>query len=445
MSGPEARDLVVVGAGPAGLAASGAAAERGLTVRLIDEQPAAGGQIWRGGGPRAALAAAGAPGVAHAAGAAVLEASLEDGVEVAWLGLEGVRETRARALVIATGATERPVLFPGATLPGVMGAGGVQAAMKGAGLVPYGPGVVLAGQGPLLLLVLAQILARGGSVDAVLDLAPRGALRAALPAFPQAAASDAGTLARGAWLLARSRRAAWHRGVRKLRAEGDERVEAVAFEAEGRAVRLPCRLLAVHDGVIPATQLPRLLDLPHDWHEAQAAFAPRRDGHGRAGEAVWVAGDGAGIAGAEAAALSGRLAGLDVAHALGRPAEGRAALRRRIARRAPARAFLDRAFRPLPVLAMADEDTVLCRCEAVTVGEVRAAVASGAIGPNRVKTHTRCGMGACQGRLCANPLTRLVAAETGRPEAELGALRVRPPLKPVTIADYLGTEPGAAA
>ena len=445
MTGAEERDAVVVGAGPAGLAAAGALAKHGLSVRLIDEQPAAGGQIWRGGGPAAALAAARAPGVDHAAGSAVIDAEAGGPVEVAWLGPEGVRETRARALVIATGAAERPVLFPGATLPGVMGAGAVQAAMKGAGLVPHGPGVVLAGQGPLLLLVLAQIRRMGGSVDAVLDLAPQGVWRRAAPLLPAAGLADAPTLLRGLGLLAGAGRAARHHGVTRLRALGCDAVEEVAFEARGRERRLPCRLLAVHDGVIPATQLPRLLGLPHEWREDQAAFAPRRDANGRAGEAVWIAGDSAGIAGWQAAALSGRLAGLDAAAALGRPVRGRGGLRPRIRSRAPARAFIDAAFPPLPVAAHAHDATVICRCEAVTVGEVRRAVAAGATGPNRVKTFTRCGMGACQGRGCANPLTRLLAAETGRPEAELGALRIRPPLKPVTIADWLGLDPGEAA
>jgi NADPH-dependent 2,4-dienoyl-CoA reductase/sulfur reductase-like enzyme len=445
----EERDAVVVGAGPAGLAAAGALAGRSLSVRLIDEQPAAGGQIWRGGGPSRALAAASAAGVDHAPGATVIDADAGDAVEVAWLGAGGVRETRARALVIATGAMERPVLFPGATLPGVMGVGAVQAALKGAGLVPGGPGVVLAGQGPLLLLALAQVLRAGGSVDAVLDLAPPGALRRAAPLLPRAAISDPVALARGAALLAGGRRVARHRGVGGLRALGEERVEAVAFEAGGVRHELPCRLLAVHDGVIPNVQLARLLGLPHGWRAGQGAFAPRLDPNGRAADAVWVAGDGGGIAGAEAAGLSGRLARLDAARALGRGAPmrgGEGGLRRRIAGGRPARRFLDGLFAPLPVLAHAGDDTLVCRCEAVTLGEIRAAMASGATGPNRVKTFTRCGMGACQGRQCSNPLTRILAAGTGADPDALGALRIRPPLVPVTIADFLGSDhPKAAA
>ena len=453
MTGAEAVDVVVVGAGPAGLAAADATSARGLSVRLIDEQPAPGGQVWRGAeSARRAHGILARPGVRHAAGATIVDAGAPGGaVRVAWLGSHadgrGLRETAARALVIATGATERPVLFPGATLPGVMGVGAVQAALKQSGIVPGGPGVVLAGQGPLLLLALAQVLGAGGSVDAVLDLAPPGASRGAARLLPAALVSDAPLLARGAWLLARARarRTRWHRGIERLHALGDECVEEVAFRERGRERRLPCRLLAVHDGVVPATQLGRLVGLEHRWIGGQEAFAPVVDAHGRASQGVWVAGDGAGIAGATLAAISGRLAGLDVARVLaGAGAEREmAVLRRRARRRGPARTYLDRLHAPLPVLRHADDGTILCRCEAVSLGEVRRAVAAGAAGPNRVKVFTRCGMGACQGRLCANPLTRVLAAETGAAPEALGTLRIRPPLKPVLIADYLGLDPEA--
>jgi bacterioferritin-associated ferredoxin len=116
-------------------------------------------------------------------------------------------------------------------------------------------------------------------------------------------------------------------------------------------------------------------------------------------------------------------------------------------RRAPARAFVDRLYPPLPVAAFADSDpdTLVCRCEAVTLARIRAAIRDGATGPNRVKTFTRCGMGPCQGRMCGNALTRIVAAETGKSPQEAGALRIRPPLKPTLIADFLGMELPAGA
>lgn len=474
------QDVIVVGAGPAGLAAAQSMAETGLSVRLLDEQAWAGGQIWRNAavmtnlqGPMAksydgavdAMAVLSKPNIEYAASATVLDASLahlsdtseKPQARLTWLSgareNRGIRETNARALVIATGAMERPVLFPGATLPGVMGVGAVQSILKQSGMVPTDGGVVLAGQGPLLLLTLEQILDHGGTVDAVLDLGAQGALAGAAPGVLRALISDPGLIAKGASLLWRARRSgvAWYRNIRALRAMGDECIREVAFETEGKTVLLPCTLLAVHDGVIPNTQLTRLLNLDHVWHEAQQAFAPHCASSGQtSASSVWVAGDGAGIAGADVARLRGSLAGLDVARALGSLDNSgfqtlATPLKRQIAQRDPARAFLDKLYAPLPVTAYAGADvqdeTLVCRCEAVTLAQVHSAVGDGATGPNRVKTFTRCGMGACQGRMCGNALTRIVAEATGSAPQDAGALRIRPPLKPTLISDYLDILP----
>lgn len=468
------RDVIVIGAGPAGLAAAQAAADHGLSVRVIDEQPAAGGQIWRnaavlirqGGvlvksyrGAAQALSVLQATGVNPAANASVLDVALsgdeqsDSPVRVTWLsaaqGNRGIRESGGRALILATGAIERPVLFPGATLPGIMGVGAVQSILKQSGMVPKGERVVLAGQGPLLLLTLKQILDHGGSVAAVLDLRRAGNVANAAPGALRAAISDPALLRQGASLLWRARRSGvvWHRSVTGLRAIGGDHIEEVAFESGGQTRRMPCTLLAVHDGAIPNTQLTRLLVLDHDWNLAQQAFAARCTPEGAtSAPSVWVAGDGAGIAGVEVARLRGAVSGLDVARALGaldadsfrRQADP---LKRRIARRASARAFIDALYAPLPVTAFVSSQdaasTTLCRCEAVALDRVLDAIRDGATGPNRVKTFTRCGMGACQGRMCGNALTRIVADATQTPPEDAGALRVRPPLKPTLISDYL--------
>ena len=256
-----------------------------------------------------------------------------------------------------------------------------------------------------------------------------------------------GLLARGAVLLVRQALAsvAVHRGVARLRAHGDEAgISEISFLARGQPVRLPCTLLGVHDGVVPDTQIARLLGLAHRWNEAQGAFAPVVDERGRSSlPGVWVVGDGAGIGGADVAGLAGEACGLDVAETLGAgiDASGRGrSLARRLARKRAARALVEALYPPVPVAAHADDETTLCRCEAVTVGAVREAVRLGADGPNRVKAFTRCGMGPCQGRMCANALTRLVAAETGRAPDAVGALRIRSPLKPVLLRDYLAAE-----
>jgi len=450
----DSTDIVVVGAGPAGLSAAAAAAGLGLSVTLIDEQPALGGQVWRGlerRGPitaddRAGLAlmagARGAGVVLHR-GATVFDVAFDgDAPAVAWLAADAVGRVAARALILATGAMERPLPFPGWTLPGVLGVGALQAALKTGGLVPN-DGLVLAGQGPLLLLYLEQLLVAGGRVAAILDTTPPGrSLTEAARLLPAALAADPAIVARGTLLMARRLASGipLHRGVLRMSAEGTDRVTSVRFADAGGEHVLPCAVLAVHDGVIPNTQVTRMLRLDHEWRDAARCFAPVTDAHGRSSRAgVWVAGDGAGIEGAAAAVAAGRLAALDAARAIGRldAAGFRAGAAQPLKRRAAARAvrrFLDALDPPRDPVAWLADDTVVCRCEEITAGEIRAAIAGGAAGPNRVKTATRCGMGACQGRMCGPVLTQLVARATGRAESLVGALRIRPPLKPVPMA-----------
>lgn len=476
----EYHDAIVVGAGPAGLAAAAALLEHGQSVRLIDEQPSAGGQIWRGAairstawrslvGPReadradAALATLGAARLAPASSATVIDARTDSDddadedacrVELDWLAdaaeqPRGLRTTRARALVVATGALERLLLFPGAELPGVMGIGAVQSAMKQAGLVPDGPGIVLAGQGPLLLLTLTQLRRAGSRIDAVLDLsgdddAPGSAARTVLAEpglFARAALADPALMLHGARLLDATRGLTRFREVRKLCAHGRNRIERLTFSAAGKQYDLPCSLLAVHDGIVPNVQLSRLLGLAHVWHKAGQAFVPVvDDACSVEHRPIWIAGDARGVAGAGLAALRGRLAGLDVVRALGAGSVDAecTALRSHLARRQPARAFVDHLYPALPIERHATADTIVCRCEAVSLAQIAEAIAAGAVGANRVKTFTRCGMGACQGRTCSNALTRIIAGRLGVSPQDAGALRVRAPLKPVLIGDYLG-------
>ena len=471
----EAVDLAVIGAGPAGLAAATAAAAQGLTVLLLDEQAAPGGQVWRQaerilnagpsglgkiaasyGGAREAVAALRQSALDYRPGATVFDVSPD--LRLSWLQREAdsgggtrhaIHERAAKALILATGAMERPLPFPGWTLPGVMGVGALQTALKVGGLRPDSQGLVLAGQGPLLLLYLAQIAALGGRPAAILDLAPPGRMSAAFPGLPQAIFGDLRTMIRGLGLLLRRALSGTriYRGVTRLAAGGEESLERLSFDSGGGRHELACSLLGVHDGVIPSTQVSRLLGLEHRWHAERQCFEPLVDADGRSSDPrVWIAGDGGGVEGADLATLRGTLAALKAAEHLGRlPAvESEAAaapLRARRARQQRARAFLDRLYAPVPLQNHLTDDTPICRCEGVTAAAVRQAVEQGAGGPNRVKTFTRCGMGPCQGRFCGPSLVRLIATETGQPPDETGALRIRPPLKPILLGDYLEAEP----
>jgi thioredoxin reductase/bacterioferritin-associated ferredoxin len=446
--------LLILGAGPAGLAAATEARAQGIECLWLDENQAPGGQVHRAvggfyqptpGAPGAAQAREGL-GLIQAAAAsgaecrfgATLWAIQEDGV-VSWSEAGRAQQARASTLLLCAGATERPVPIPGWTLPGVMGVGAAQILMKSAGLLPEGR-VWLAGQGPLLWLYAAQMLDKGARPAGILDLSPGGIPWHAALHLPMALRAP-GYLAQGLGWMWRIRRA----GIPVIRARevaalGRDRLAGLAVD--GR--EFPADLLFLHDGVVPNTQITRALPgCAHVWDQPQACLRPVLDDWGRTSlDGVMVAGDAGGVGGARAAALSGRIAALEVAHRLGRlTAEQRDALagpllHRRAAELAP-RGFLDALFPPLPMSRVAD-DTLICRCEEVTAGRVRAAVALGAQGPNQLKAFLRAGMGACQGRVCGPAVQALMAEALGVPPGQVEALRTRFPTKPITVGELAG-------
>jgi len=447
-------ELAVIGAGPAGLAAAATAAELGLEVALFDDQPAPGGQIYRGV-EQTPLADPAVLGEDYRRGAGLAEAFRASGAayhpscgvwlltpdrEIGLLDSGQARFVTAGRVIVAGGAMERPLPFPGWTLPGVMTAGAGQILLKAAGVVPE-KAVVLAGSGPLLLLLAAQYLRAGVQITALLDMTPRSNALRALPHLPAALAAF-GILAKGLALQREVRRAGVRvvRGVTSLRALGQARLEAVAYEAGGREQRLDSELLLVHFGVIPDSNTTRSLGVGHHWDSRQLCWRPAVDAWGNTeAEGFAVAGDGAGIGGALAAEQAGRLAALEAARALGRidgaERDRRAAsVRAALAKELRVRPFLDALFQPpLELIARLDDDTVVCRCEEVTAGQIREAVGQGCTGPNQLKSFTRCGMGPCQGRQCGTTVSQLIGHTLGRPVEEIGAYRIRPPIKPISL------------
>lgn len=450
---PVTHDVIVVGAGPGGMAAAATAAALGLKTVLLDEQPRPGGQIYRDvGAVDPAVAALLGPDYLHGAG--LVQALQRSGAELrhdtlVWDVARDLTVTalhdgralqwRAPQLIAATGAMERASPVPGWTLPGVMNAGAAQIALKGAGAVPAGR-IVLAGAGPLLLLVACQLLAAGAPVAALVETAPAGNRRAALRHLP-AALRAWPDLAKG-WAMVRRLRAArvpWFTQAGELRVLGTDRAEALQFEADGRQHAVDADTVLLHHGVIPNTQLSRLLRVDHVWNDTQLAWHVVTDAHGQTSlPGFRMAGDGAAIAGARAAEASGTLAALGAAHALGRLDAGALAARsapleRALAAERHIRPFLDTLYRPPRCITEPDDDTLVCRCEEVTAGRIREMARLGCQGPNQTKFFSRCGMGPCQGRVCGGVVTQLLAAELGRPPGEVGAYRIRAPLKPLPL------------
>ena len=453
----EKLDFAVIGAGPAGMAAATLAAELGLDTVLIDEQDAPGGQIYRG----VERAPAGSPlGDDYLAGkplAAALRASqahylpsttvwhIDPDGTLSLISAGASSAIRARRVLLAMGAIERPVPIPGGTLPGVMTAGAAQIALKTADLVPSGR-TVLAGQGPLFWLVAAQLIRAGAPPALMLETRPHANLHAAAPLLARTLWPGRRALAKGLGLIGEVKRAGVPilRRVAGLRAIGGARLESVAWDG-GEA---PADLLLLHEGVIPNTQVSLGLQLDHRWDAAQLCWRPVTDEWGATRlSTIAIAGDGGGIAGAEAAAPSGQLAALDAASFLDKidPAERdrRAApIRRALRRELAIRPFLDALYRPAPPVLVPPDEVIACRCEEVTVAQIRQAARLGAQGPNQAKAFTRCGMGPCQGRICG-PIVGAVMADTlGKPIAATGTYRPRAPYKPITVGALAGLAEG---
>ncbi len=459
----EACDILVIGGGPAGVEAAMTAAAQGLAVTLVDEAPAAGGQVYRaspkgfrsghaspdsrrGDALRASLAASRVKAVFDHA---IWSAS--PGFRVDALGPAGPRAFTARAVIVATGAQERVVPFPGWTQPGILGLAGATILLKSQHMLP-GRRTLVAGCGPLLFAVAAGLLDAGSEVAAVVDLAARREWLATLPAMlrrPDLSGRGLGWLGRlGAArvpLLSRHtiRRADPVPGGRIA-------VQVGPVEIDGRPVRdaatrrFEVDAVAVGHGLAPSSDVTRLMRAEHVHDTARGGWRPRVDADGRTSiPGLYVAGDGAGISGAAAAHLDGRLAGWAAAHDLAAfaPADKEqhmAPLRRKAAR---ARRFGHTmaalmTLRPGQVDAIPAE-TIVCRCEDVTRAELDAAIADGAADVNQLKAWTRCGMGPCQGRVCGDIVGALLAQATGRHAPER-PFTGRPPFRPLPLDQLVG-------
>ena len=437
-------DFAIVGAGPAGIAAAIAARASGLRVTLVDDQAEPGGQIWRGAGS-ASMDHAQRLGPEYVKGIERVREFLSCGADyrpghTVWhiesggggavlhcVGPEGGSVVKAESLLLATGALERPVPVPGWTLPGVMTAGALQILLKSARLTS--DKAVLAGAGPLLWLLASQMIAAGTPPLAVVECVEPGAYLAAAMHLPKAL-RDPAPLLKGLKLIASVRASGVpvFQGARNLRIDGDLRARALCFDDwRGREQRIEAEIIGLHAGVVPNQQASRLLRLPHSWSSAQHAFLPNRDAELRVADRIHSAGDGARIGGAEVAWLEGELVGRMVA------GQDTAASRRSLARAEATRPFIERLYRPGRHLRRPADETVLCRCEAVTAGRIRQVVRDGAMGPNQVKFMLRSGMGPCQGRVCGLAVSEVVAESLGQDMKNAGYFRIRPPLKPVPL------------
>lgn len=460
----ETVDLAVIGAGPAGLAAATVAADHGLSVILLDEQPAPGGQIYRNIENYDKAALEENLGEDYTKGRAIAEAVRASNADyrpgatvwrvdadgsIAWTDGTTARILKAGRIIAATGALERPVPIPGWTLPGVMGAGAAQIMLKSAAMVPDGP-TVIAGNGPLLYLVANQLYSAGTEIAAILETTRfRDYVSAAPYAFAAMRANE--YLSKGAKLMQnlKNKGLKVQSAVRNLAAHGNGRFEKITYTAHSSEHEVEANALLLHQGVVPNVQITRQVGADHEWYEPQRYWRPKTDQWGTTSiETLAVAGDGAGIFGAEAAALAGKLAALETVHRAGKIDELQrdveaGPLMREHNRIAGVRPLLDRLYHPAPEVLTPTDETLVCRCEEVTAGDIRKCVEEGATGPNQLKAYTRCGMGPCQGRMCGLTVAEVIADARGKTAEEIGYYRLRPPIKPVTLGELAAMEDAA--
>jgi len=470
MKSPE---LIIIGAGPGGIAAAIEAAKAGVKVTLLDENPKAGGQIYRQFDEGFKVTNPQVLGRGYERGHELLKdfKMLEERAQylteaLVWGVFEGRKLTFQhnesslsldfKSLIVAPGAYDRPVPFPGWTLPGVFTAGGAQRLVKMQRVLP-GEKILLAGTGPIQLVLADQIISAGGNVEAILEA---GNIDYSLQ-------SITGTW--GNWDLLADALYYWNQ-IRKagvplrrnhliLEARGDDRVkEAVIVEVDKdwrpkiqtqRTLKVDAICLGY--GFVPSSELTLLAGCEHRYEPLLGGWVPVR---GEKMETsvpnIYAVGDGSGVAGSKVAILEGRIAGISVARSLdyipANEAKDRIEqLKKDLRRINRLRKVLDEMSRPRPGLyELARDDTILCRCEEVTYGEIKDAIEEDPTNSiNDLKRMTRAGMGRCQGRMCVPALLEILRRQQKTTSLEPESLLKRPPVKPVSLgvlAEHSGPE-----
>ncbi|TVR07569.1 MAG: FAD-binding protein [Salinarimonadaceae bacterium] len=449
-------DAIVLGAGPAGAEAAMTAASFGFRVLLIDEEHAAGGQIYRAPDHEHGDKGEGRE-LRRRLGEADVVCAFEHRVwhitrdfEVHALGPDGPMRFRAPSLIVATGAIERHCPVPGWTLPGVIGLAAATILLKTHKVLP-GRRVVVAGSGPLLPFVANEIRQLGGTVVRLVDAARRRDWVGVAPQVlyaPALAMRGAGWLARLAISGVPLR---YGHGLREI--AGDGKVERVTIgplspdwdQTEGASETVEADAVCIGYGLIPSNDVTRLLRADHEFDPDKGGWVVRTDAEGRTSvPGLYVCGDAAGVVGAAAAPLSARIAARALARDRGDSAvagHDREAARARAA--LAGKTIFGRAMTKIATPRRgasnwAKDETLICRCEGVSKGAIEAAIREGCATLDDVKVATRCGMGSCGGRICAEPVGALIAVLTGAHRAEIGQATGRSPLRPVSIDQIVG-------
>ena len=369
-----------------------------------------------------------------------------------YVSADGSGEVSAKFIIVASGAFDRPVPFPGCTLPGVISAGGAQNLMLGQRVVP-GNRILISGNGPLNIAVGYNLTRAGGNVLSILEVSKQQIWRA----FPgvlldplvlfKGLRYQAGLLLRAGVLARTGRTVIEARGDKQVSEVVTARIDSMGNIDGAHTQTYGVDLLVVGYGLMPSIEMIRLMGCEQEYDPSNKYFIPvRSDQFETTVPNVFSIGDCAGIRGVEVALIEGRLAGITIADRLGRLShtyvkKSRSQLEKRLHRLLRFHASIDLLFAsPSNYLSLLTDDTVICRCEEVTLGELRLYMNQGITDLNTLKSLTRIGMGRCQGRNCFPTFAHLVAEEQKVSVASLKIPRTRSPLKPICIGDVIRCE-----
>jgi len=459
----ETYELAVIGAGPAGMEAAITASQAGVKTVVIDSYPQAGGQYYKAlpaaftavsktrteeEGESLAQRLAGLPAtrIYNALAWGIFEEEKGDGWLVALDGPDAPKEVHADMLILANGAYETPVAFPGWTLPGVITCGAALILVKTWRVAP-GKRALVTGTGPLLLSAAAHLIEAGVEVIGVCEttrLLPRGIL------YGPTMLGQWHRLQEGAKYLSVMRRGKtpYKTGWSIVAARGKDHVEeAMIAKVDNNGTPIPGTEQTVKVdtvvsgyGLIPNTDLARMIGCKLDYNSQKGGWVPVRDKTLQTSlPGVYVAGDGAGIGGAENSRLEGRIAGVSAALRTGKLSTQQAEeinrkMKPELAQQRRFGRLLGDLFSPKPGLtSLARDETVICRCEELTKKEILAAIAEGGESVIWVKRMTRAGMGLCQGRSCGRLVAQLIAQQTGQDPGQVPPDTQRPPERPIRL------------
>ena len=458
----KAFDLVIIGGGPAGIAAAATAASHGLKVALIDERPTLGGQIYKRVGPGFTVKKASEVGKDYYLGEKLiaeldnlkvdiyfetLVATIEQSEVVVIQNGKSAERLSFRKLLISPGAYDRPVVFPGWTLPGVITAGAAQSLVKTQRVAP-GSRIFFAGSGPLALAFPAQLSGYGANIVGIIEAAPRpGILKSIQIALSVLGNFDLLRDAAKYQLHLISNRIPMHYRRIIVSANGKSRVESVTHARvdknwrviPGTEKTVEVDALCIGYGFFPSVELFRLLGCELGYEESRGGTVVKLNEWGATSVAnVFGAGDGTGISGSYVAIARGRLAALKIAEELGKISESSLLklavdFRKTLNRRVKFQSAINNAYEiKTGIYELADQETIICRCESVKLESILPSLES-TIDPSVVKAYTRCGMGLCQGRNCQRQISALIAKKHGIAISEITQATPRFPSKPIKL------------